>query len=534
VTGAPRVPFISPDGQWVGFFDYNEIRKVPITGGPSIPIAVTEIGARGAAWTTDDTIIFATGTPASGLQRVSAAGGTPEMLTRADRARGEADHVWPELLPGGDSVLFTIQALGEGPDASRVALLDLQTKAQTILVTGGSHARYVSQSSHLVYAASGTLRAVPFDPVRRLVSGASVPVISRLSTTPIGAGEFALATAGTLIYVDPGSQETGRALAWVDRNGKEELLPAPSRLYVQPRISPDGKKVALYIGDEERDIWIWELERANLIRLTTGAANDLYPLWTPDSQRIIFASSRADINIWSQSADGTGTAEQLTSGDAGSVRLPYALARDGSLVFGLLEVKVGTTNILRDSFKGERVVTPLVDSEFDERNAALSPDDRWLAYDSDSSRRREVYVRPFPTGSRQWQISTAGGQKPQWARSGRELFYLALDGAMMRVSIDTNGDTLNVGTPTKPVRHLRTILQPRRPHRWSQLRRVAGRTAFPLDQDARRRTGRDTAEPHRRPELERRAEATGSDTLRSSRTAHECQRRGPIAAREKS
>ena len=209
--GAVRGPFVSPDGQWVGFTDGVLLRKVAITGGPPITVARFEgsLGTpRGATWAPDDTIIFATSNPATGLQRVSAAGGTPEVLTRPDHAHGEAGHLWPEILPGGNAVLFTITAQTGGLDAAQVAVRDLRTGTHKVLLRGGSHGRYVAsglaspkrgEGGHLVYVAAGTLRAIPFDPNRLETHGTAVPVLPRLVTTSTGTGDFAVATDGTLV-----------------------------------------------------------------------------------------------------------------------------------------------------------------------------------------------------------------------------------------------------------------------------------------------------------------------------------------------
>ena len=281
--GDVRGPFVSPDGQWVGFFEnVTTLRKVAITGGP--PITLARLGAipRGATWAPDDTIIFATSDPATGLQRVSAAGGTPEVLTRPDYAQGEANHLWPEILPGGRAVLFTIMSQTGGLETAQVAVHDLRTGIHKALLRGGSHGRYVASGlaspklvegglastkpgevGHLVYVAAGTLRAMAFDPNRLETHGTSVPVLPRLATTSFGAGDFAVAADGTLVYVDaPGSlAANARTLVWVDRTGKEEPVAAPPRVYQHPRLSPDGTRVALTSNDQENDLWIWDLAR---------------------------------------------------------------------------------------------------------------------------------------------------------------------------------------------------------------------------------------------------------------------------------
>ena len=270
--GLVRGVFVSPDGQWVGFTDNNRtLKTAAITGGPPLILTALDGGARGATWAPEDTILFATNNPATGLQRVSAAGGEPTVVTRPNRDRGEADHLWPEILPGGRGVLFTITAVSGGLDAAQIAVLDLDTGAQTIVLRGGSHAHYVS-TGHLVYTAGGELRAVAFNLSRREIQGTPVSVLPRVMTTTNGAGDYAVAADGTLVYVDaPGTARAvgaDRTLVWVDRAAREEPLAVPPRAYTQPRLSPDGTRIAVYIQDQEQDTWMWDLRRATLTRLT--------------------------------------------------------------------------------------------------------------------------------------------------------------------------------------------------------------------------------------------------------------------------
>ena len=222
-----------------------------LTGGPAVTILNTGLGgSSGATWAPDDTIIFATPDPATGLQRVSAGGGDVAVLTRPAQARGELDHLWPEMLPGGRAVLFTITATTGGPDAAQVAVLDLATGTPRVLMRGGSHAHYVP-SGHLVYTAGGTLRAVPFDLARLETRGTPVTVLPRLVTKPQGAAEFVVAADGTLAYVDaPDFAAAANTLVWVDRQGREKSLAAPAGPYTHPRLSPDGMRVAVARGGE--------------------------------------------------------------------------------------------------------------------------------------------------------------------------------------------------------------------------------------------------------------------------------------------
>ena len=300
-------PFISPDGQWIGFVEGGALKKVAVTGGPAFSLASLDGTARGATWGADDAIIAATSNAATGLQRVTAAGGPATVLTRPDPAQGEADHVWPERLPGGRAVLFTIMPLAGGLDTAQVAVLDLQTGTRTVLVRGGSLGRYVP-SGHLVFAAAGELRAVPFDLARLETRGTPVTVVRNVMTTAVGISQAVVAGDGTLAYVSGAAAALApRTLVWVDRQGRETPIPAPPRRYVYPRLSPDGTRVAVVAIDQELDVWVWDLGRATLTRATFDAGIDHSPVWTPDGLRLIFSSERDGIrNLFWQAANTHG------------------------------------------------------------------------------------------------------------------------------------------------------------------------------------------------------------------------------------
>jgi serine/threonine-protein kinase len=437
--------FTSPDGRWVGFAEGNVLKKVALTGGPAVTIA--QVGqVFGATWAPDDTIIFGTSDPATGLQRVAAAGGAVSEISKPDSARGELDHLWPEMLPGGTAVLVTITAATGGLAAAQVAVLDLATGTHSVMVRGGSHAHYVT-SGHLVYAADGSLRAVPFDLGRLEVHGTPVTVLARLVTTARGSGDFVVAADGTLAYVDaPGAIAAAeRTLVWVDRQGREEALAAPPRPYFHPRISPDGTRVAVAIADQDNDLWVWDLARQTLSRLTFDPAADFAPLWTPDGRHLIFFSPRGrDPGLFWQLADGTGTAERLTTGAP-----PSAVTPDGTQVLFAL---TGNQDLAMVSLDGTHRVQPLLNDPSVERNGVVSPDGRWLAYESDSSGRFEIYVRPFPdVDAGHWLISTAGGTRPLWAPKTRELFYVAPGGAVMASLVHARDGAWGADAPAKVV-----------------------------------------------------------------------------------
>jgi hypothetical protein len=470
ITGA-RDPFISPDGRWVGFFTGDgELKKVPIGGGPAVSLCRISGQPRGASWGPDDTIVFATNDPRTGLFRVSAGGGEPNALTTPDRAHGEQNHLFPSVLPGGRAVLFTIATTTGLIDNAQVAVLDVMTGQRKTLIRSGSQAEYVD-TGHLVYAVAGTLRAARFDPVRLDVLSDPVPVVDE-QVVANGRAKFSVSRQGTLAYV-PGGAEGTRSLVWVDRHGHEEPITAAApRAYTYPRLSPDGTRLALDIHDQENDLWIWDLARQTLTRLTDAPALDMYPVWTPDGRRIVFASTRGGgtSNLYWQAADRTGTVERLTTSP--NEQVPTSISPDGTRLvlreltpktsFNLRVLRMegsslapGTDAVAAPEASpsmgrgaGQRPTEPLVQTIFTEDNGELSPDGHWLAYQSNESGRNQIYVRPFPNvDSGHWQISTSGGTRPLWARSGRELFYLDGTNAVTSVPMQTT-TTFSPGNPT--------------------------------------------------------------------------------------
>lgn len=450
--GAPRGPFTSPDSQWVGFVDgTTSLKKIALTGGPPVTIAVMDGTGRGAAWMQDDQIVFATSAATTGLQRVSAAGGMPVVLTRPDRGRGEADHVWPESLPDGRGILFTVTAVGGAVDAAQIALLDLRTRTWKVVARGGTHAHYVS-SGHLIYVAGGTLWAVAFDLERLETFGGAVPIVSDVVTSPFGALDAAVSADGVLAYVT-GVATTGaqRRLAWVDRQGREIPLEAPPRPYIYPRLAPDGTRVSVFLQDQELDIWLWDFVRKTFSRATFDPSLDAQHAWTPDGRRLIFSSERAGgRNLYAQAVDGTGMVERVT--ESSNEQNMTAVSPDGKLmIYGETRPTTGV-DIMQTPLDGTRVALPLVQTGFSEQNGIVSPDNRWLAYEANESGQFEVYVRPFPDVDRgRWQVSTGGGTRPLWARNGRELFYVSASGAIMGVAVE-QGPAWVAGTPSVVVK----------------------------------------------------------------------------------
>jgi eukaryotic-like serine/threonine-protein kinase len=457
VTNA-HAPFFSPDGRWIGFFTgtSGELKKVSVAGGLPITLCRTVGVPRGASWGPDDTIVFATNEPTTGLLRVRANGGKSEVLTTPDSAKGmEEDHIFPSVLPNGRAVLFTIAGVSSNAANAQVAVLDLTTGQRKTLIRGGSQAEYVD-TGHLIYTATGSLRAVRFDLAKLEVLGDPVPVVEQVMTASTGAANFSVARNGTLVYVTggAGTQNSGtRSLVWVTRQGREEPIAAPARTYLCPSLSPDGTRVALAINDQERDIWTWDFARQTLTRLTFDPGRDWYPGWTPNGRRIVFISARTGVpNLFSRLADGSGTDERLTTSSHVQFGSP-SVSPDGTrLVFTEVMPDTGEDlmwlSIDPSTGLSAGLPEPLLQTKFAERNAQISPDGHWLAYESNESGQEEIYVRPFPkVGDGRWQISSGGGNVALWARSGRELFYRNGD-SMMSASVQTT-PTFSATNPTK-------------------------------------------------------------------------------------
>jgi serine/threonine-protein kinase len=393
--------------------------------------------------------------------------GRADVLTTPDAKQHEGDHLLPSVLSGGRGALFTITA-GQAENA-QLAVLDLKTGQRKTLIPGGSAAEYVDpstgsgQARYLVYAAAGTLRAVRFDLARLEVLSDPVPAVEYVMVGSSGAANYAVSRSGTLVYA-PG-RTSARSLVWVDRQGHETPIKAPPRAYAIPRLSPDGTRVALDIRDQENDIWIWDLARETMTRLTSDPGIDAEPVWTPDGRRLLFSSIRMGVsNLYWQAADGTGTAGRLTT----SVIDPTSVTPDGTRVVGSDTAPKTQWDVVLFPLPspasragpgpspgaGPSRVEPLIQTTFIERNAEISPDGRFLAYESNESGRNEIYVRPFPRvdGGR-WQVSTGGGTQAAWARNGRELFYLDGSNTLTAVLVQMTGATFQRGQSGQSVRH---------------------------------------------------------------------------------
>jgi Tol biopolymer transport system component/predicted Ser/Thr protein kinase len=432
-------PFFAPDGRWVGFFAGGTLKKVSVSGGAALTLGVAS-SPRGANWGSQGTITFAPQN-VSAIQQVPDAGGTPQPLTRF--GKGDVSQRWPEFLPGGKAVLFAAGPTAVNFTNARVAVQSVGTGERRNLVEGGMNPRY-APSGHLVYAQGGNLMAVPFDPQRLTTTGVAVPVVEGVLQSPVsGAAQYSFSATGSLVYVPGGVQSAQNKLGWVSRNGAEQLLAAPVHAYLGPRLSPDGRRVAVTITEQESHVWLYDLGRGALTRFTfEGNANN-GPVWTPDGKRIAFNSNREGAtNIFWQLADGSGGLERLTTSEY--IHAPMSWSPDGQLL-AFFEVNPDTQRDIWVLRMSDRKAQPFLRTQFDEAVPQFSPDGRWLAYISNETGRHEIYVQPYPGPGGKWQISTEGGTEPAWNRNGRELFYRS-GNKMMAVDITTQPG-FAAGTP---------------------------------------------------------------------------------------
>ena len=401
-TEGASIPFFSPDGQWLGFFANGKLKKVSMSGG--LPLTLCDAPSPfGATWGPDDTIVFVPNFR-GGLWQVSAAGGTPQELTTLKD--GAIAHLWPEFLPGAKAVLFTVATDEDNADDWQIAAHFLEEGEPRVLIEDGTFGRYVP-TGHLVYYRSGTMLAVPFDPAQLEVMGTSAPVVEGIRSEPVGGGtsgvgHFSFSSRGSLVYLpDPAQGQPERTLVWVDRKGAVQPLAAPLQPYDDPSLSPDGQKVAVEVRS---DVWVYDIAR-NTFTPLNFEGNNGYPIWRPDGKRLAFLFGKEGIeNLFWKPADGSSGEERLTTSEY--AQNPESWSPDGEVLAFTESHPTTGEDIWVLSLEGERKPQPWLQTRFNESNAQVSPDGRWLAYESNESGRNEVYVQPFPGPGGKRQVST--------------------------------------------------------------------------------------------------------------------------------
>jgi eukaryotic-like serine/threonine-protein kinase len=428
-TGNSR-PFVSPDGQWVAYAKQGKLRKVRVEGGPAIDLAVADWA--GGSWGRNGRIVY-TRAYNTGLWMVSEAGGDDRMLTAPDTTKGELGHWWPQILPDGDHVLFT--AYRTPVERATIEILSISSGKRQVVFTGGVFGFYVP-TGHLLFAADETIRAVPFDLGRLAVTGVPVPVVDSVAMNPTdGAAAFDVSETGTLAYLPVSSYVTETEVVFVNRAGHEtRALPAKDR-YNHPRLSPDRSRISVDMrrANDLGDVWVFQVGRAGGARITAGGGRDFGAEWTPDGRDLIYSSENPFFDLYRRAADASRPPQPLLTGTydhyTGSV------SPDGRLFTFVLAVP-GGGELWTVHLQGAPTPVRYFSNGFNLAHPVLSPDGRWMAYDSDESGRIEVFAQSFPDAQRKrWKVSPAQGSEPVWTRGGRELVYRTGD-SVMTVSVD--------------------------------------------------------------------------------------------------
>jgi eukaryotic-like serine/threonine-protein kinase len=428
-TEGADFPVFSPDGQWLAFVADQKIKKVAVTGGT--PLVLCDVTRpRGVSWGSDDTIFFNPGT-GSGIQRVSAAGGTPVAVTKL--ASGELDHMYPDVLPDRSAVLFN--------DTGSIYAQSLKTGERHRLGLGASP--HYLPTGHLTYVADGVLYAMPFDSSRLEATGQPVAMVEGVGQTLSGAPQISFSRAGTMAYVASNGQPRQDTLVWVEQDGTEQLAGVAGGLAHAPRLSPNGRRISVISGPNRAgDVLLYDVSRETWNRFTSDR-NMAFAAWTPDGKGLTVGSlNDGRYNIYTSSFDGS--AQEPLLKDAPTTN-PMAWSPDGNHLAVVTVSSTTSQDIGLIDRRNPGTPKAFLNSKFREGAPTFSPDGRWIAYVSDKSGRTEVYMRPVEGGGEEWTISTDGGNEPLWARHASLLFYRH-DDAVMVVDVVT-APTVSAGKP---------------------------------------------------------------------------------------
>src|SRR6266513_4822013 len=448
-TEGATSPFFSPDGRQVGFLRDFIVQIASLDGGPPITVLDSLIGVSGASWGPDNFIYADAFSDNVGLLRVEAKpGARPSWFTTLDTARGEIDHAWPDVLPNGEGVLFTVRFRGKNGARGRISLSiavdDIPSGKHRVIVDDAMYARYTT-SGHLLYVTTNkTLMVVPFDQNSMKVTGEPTALTEGMRLGFLGgSADLAVSATGTLVYAT-GAAEGKQELVWVTRDGKAQAVDPdwPCTYVAFPALSPDGKWLAVtrVANAEPSNIWIKRLARGPSIKLTLEGNDSFSPAWTPDGRSVTFSSAVATgaTDLWTERADvGAPAVMQLhRKGNLYNARW----SPDGKwLLFQTDIATPGAGDILGIRPGMDTAPVPVVATPFTEMSPAFSPNGRWLAYASNETGADEIYVVPFPnTGAGKRAISAGGGTEPLWSHRGNELFYRDASGDLVAVAINTN------------------------------------------------------------------------------------------------
>jgi serine/threonine-protein kinase len=440
-------PFFSPDGRWVGFFAGGKLKKISVEGGAAVALCPAS-SPRGASWGEDGNIILSANF-ATSLSRVPDTGGIPQPLTGL-RSGDAIFHMWPQMLPGGEAVLFTAAQTYTGQDNASVEVISLKTGQVKVVQRGGYYGRYLP-SGHLVYVHQGVLFGVRFDTSRLEVRGTPTRLLDDLAANVLSGGgqfDFSEAPAGTgsFLYLSGKPSDQRWRVSWLDSSGKlEPLIPTPG-LYGVPQFSPDGRRLAFgALGT----IGIYDRDRE---AMSVVAVPGVTPAWAPDGKHIAFSRySKIGTDLFWMRSDAAGEPERLL--ETQGIAFVRSFSPDGHwLVFQSSENGVHIWILPLDTRQPEHPKAgspqPFLRTAANDSSPIFSPDGRWIAYRSDESGAEEIYVRPFPNSKgAKWKISADGGLFALWSNNRRELFYETLDYRIMVVDYTLEGASFVPGKP---------------------------------------------------------------------------------------
>jgi Tol biopolymer transport system component len=438
-------PFWSPDSRFLAYFAQGKLKRIDVSGGP--PQTLCDADGSSGTWSGKNIIVFDAGQAGGPLKRIPATGGKPESVTALDASRHEEMHLYPHFLPDSDHFLF----LARGPARENNAIMvgSLTSKEVKLVITADSRVAY-DPSGYLLYVREGSLLALPFDGTKLQAHGDPLPIADAVrQNVSTGSAAVALSSNGVLAYRTVSAAVGNYKLTWLDRAGNVLSTLGEAGFNINPKLSPDGKKVAVQRFDPQTgntDIWIIDVLRGSSTRLTFDGGSDRDPIWSPNGDQIAFSSDEKQSGLYLKSATGVGNPELLLKSPAPAV---WDWSADGKFIAYSPSREIINDISFYQLFGKHEPLTYLAESNFAHGLAQFSPDVHWLAYASGEAGRLEVYVQSFPTPSSKWQVSTGGGLLPRWRQDGKEIFYLGNDRKLraVRVRPSDKDKSFDISTP---------------------------------------------------------------------------------------